>query len=479
MTRPTFPRARRALAALIAAGAPGVFPFATPSAAQSARAPDSRVAPLDARSRSEVIDSVAAFMERAYVSRDTARLIGRRLVERARAGAYDAAESPARFAELVTTDMRAINDDLHLSLRYDPANAGGLRRPGPRGIGGGPSASPDGDPPSPPPPTAEEIRRDPFLRTARRQNYGLTRLEILPGNVGYLEISGFLGAPGADEVIGNAMRFLSATDAVIIDVRRNGGGSGIMSHMIFSHFLPATPVPTIRVVNPAAGASTDMKSFAKVPGPRRPDVPLYVLTSRRTASAAEEFSSVLKNLGRATVVGDRTAGAGHMVAALNAGHGFAVSVSFTRVTDPRSGREWERVGVQPDIAVAPELALQAAHAAALRKVAATAPDSAARRSALRIAEGAEAQVKPVAVDPARLARLAGKYEGGREVRLTRGALFYYPRPGVLAEPMIALGDDTFAVLGDLRLSFTGEGGSMRLTTESADGTRLSYARASR
>lgn len=465
-----------ATAAAIAATALVVPAASAQNAASNATRPATPApdAPLDPRAAGEVLDSLVAYMERTYVSRDTAQLIARHLRERARAGAYAAAESPARFAELVTSDMRAINDDLHLSLRFAPAGAASMGRPGPRGVEGGPGPAPGGE--APPPPTAEQVRRNPSLRAARRQNYGLTRLEILPGNVGYLEISGFMGAPGADQTIAHALRFLEATDAIVIDLRRNGGGSGIMSHLVLSHFLDANPVPTIRVVNPAADRTTEMKSFATVPGPRRADVPLYLLTSRRTASAAEEFSSVLKSLGRATIVGDRTAGAGHMVAAFNAGHGFVASISFTRVTDARTGAEWERVGVQPDVRVDPELALQAAHAAALRTIAAS--DSSARRSAVRIAEALEAQLRPVAVDERLLSRYAGTYEGGREVRLVRGQLVYHPRPGALAEPMVPLGRDTFAVTGDTRLSFAGEGAATRLTTESADGTRLSYPRVS-
>ncbi|MDF1505976.1 S41 family peptidase, partial [Roseisolibacter sp. H3M3-2] len=300
-------------------------------------------APLTAAARAEVIDTVAARMARMYVSADTARLIADRLRARLRAGAYDTAAAPARFAELVTTDLRAVNGDLHLGLRH----AGGA----------GPGRAPAGPPP------------------ARSTNFGLTKVEVLPGNVGYLEITGFQGAPGYEEAVADALRFLSRTDALIVDVRRNGGGSGAMSHLVFSHFLGETPVPTIRVVERGTGRDEIERSVARVPGPRRPDVPLYVLTSQGTGSAAEEFSFVLKNQGRATIVGDRTAGAGHMVRAVPAGHGFVVSVSITRVTDPKTGKEWERDGVQPDLRVPAERALEAAHAAALRTVAQQADSS--------------------------------------------------------------------------------------------------------
>ena len=283
-----------------------------------------------------------------------------------------------------------------------------------------------------------------------------------------------MGAPGVEDVVANALRFLERTDAIIIDVRRNGGGSGEMSHLVFSHFLPAEPVPTIRVVNRATGERREQKSLATVPGPRRPDVPLYVLTSQATGSAAEEFSFVLKNLGRATIVGDRTAGAGHMVGGFPVGHGFVGGVSLTRVTDPKTGREWERVGVQPDVAVSPERALDVAQVAAMRKIAARDSSAESRRTLELVAETIEARGRGVRVDAARLARLAGAYEGDRSVEAIDGKLWYRRRAGVPDE-MVPLGGDRFAV-GATRFTFEPSGATQRLTVERPDGTRLSYAR---
>src|SRR6185436_10968381 len=294
-------------------------------------------APLTRATQTAVINSVIDRLGSTYIDADTGRLIGDHLRTRLNGNAYAALTNPAQFADVVTNDLRAVNGDLHLGLRYAPNG------PGPAVTGGG---------------------NDP-----RFINYGIGRVEILDGNIGYLEITGFAGAPGYEEVVGDALRLLARTDAIIIDVRRNGGGSSEMSHLVFSHFPPSTPVPTIRVQRrgsePALRSSID-----KVPGPRRTDVPLYVLTSQGTASAAEEFSFVLKNQRRATIVGSRTAGAGHMVNSFPAGSGFSVSLSITRVTDASSKKEWERVGVQPDVAVPTEHALDAAYVAALRTVAA-------------------------------------------------------------------------------------------------------------
>ena len=314
------------------------------------------------------------------------------------------------------------------------------------------------------------------MRDAVEHNYGLGRAEILAGNVGYLEITGFMGAPGAEDAIAAALRFLERTDAIILDVRRNRGGSGMMSHVLFSHFLPAQPVPTIRVKSRIEGMSRDQTSVAEVPGPRRPDVPLWLLTSRGTGSAAEEFSFVLKNLGRATLVGDRTAGASHMVQMYALPQGFVAGVSITRVSDPRTGSEWEAIGVQPDVHVEPERALAVAHAAALRKLIAAAREPGRQRALEMLVEWVEARDRPIAVDREHLAALVGTYEGEREVRLVDGWL-EYRRGQRMSSPLVALGGEQFSLDGESRLEFAPGSPSPRLTVEQPDGSRVSYRRA--
>lgn len=393
--------------------------------------------------RAAVIDSAVANLQRTYVDADTARAIGERLRARLAAGAYDGLDQAPQFAESVTRDLRSVNGDLHLSLRYVPAAA----QQGAAGAMGG----------------------DP-----RSQNFGLARLEILDGNVGYLEITAFMGAPGNEAVVADALRFLARTDAVIIDVRRNGGGSSEMSHLVFSHFLAAEPVETIKVRRRLPNEPTIRHSMATVPGPRRPDVPLYVLTSQATGSAAEEFAFVLKNQKRAMIVGTRTAGAGHMVTFVNIGNGFGMGLSITRVSDPATGAEWERVGVQPDLAVSAEAALAEAHVVALRAVLSSATDAERKRIVARLLVLAEARRRPVPVDPARLARFAGVYEG-RVVSVVDGQLRYARRDGGIAEQMVVLGNDRFAI-GAAQFRFGFEGSAVRLSIELGDGTTVSFVK---
>jgi retinol-binding protein 3 len=411
-------------------------------AATSANQAAAQTPALDARVRSAVIDSIAVRLERQYVDLDTARMIGAALRARLKAGAYDTITTPARFAEVVTRHMRLVNNDRHLSLQAQGGAPGG---------GGGPQGP-----------------------NARQQNFGISRVEVLPGNIGYLEIRGFMGQAGYQPILASALKTLENTDGLIIDVRRNGGGSSEMSHMLFSHFLSAQPVNTIKVFQRATNNTQMRQSFAEVVGPRRTDVPLYLLTSQGTASAAEEFSFVLKNAHRATLVGDRTAGAGHMVNVNSIGHGFAVGISITRVMDARTGLEWEGAGVQPDVKVAPELALDVAHAAALRRIAPT--RSGVERALLeRTAESLDARVKPVAVDAAKLRQWVGAYDEGRSIAYREGRLWYSRREGVMADELIPLAGDRFAVNGAARVSFV-SGPRVVMTVEGPDGTRLSYVR---
>jgi len=272
----------------------------------------------------------------------------------------------------------------------------------------------------------------------------------------------------------DALRFLSRTNALIIDLRKNRGGGGNYSHLLFSHFLGETPTPTI-LVRSLHSAKPDLRqSLAKVPGPRRTDVPLYVLTSRGTGSAAEEFSFVMKNKHRATLVGTRTAGAGRMVRGVPIGHGFSFGVSITQVTDPETGREWEQVGVLPDMDVPSEKALAVAHTAALKNTLASTKDPMAVGTLKRLIEALEASSRPLSPDSRRVAHFAGIYEG-REVAEKDGRLTYARRQGAPGQELIHLSGTRFA-LGQsaIQVVFEEKDGKRALTLENPDGTQVTF-----
>ena len=435
--------------------------------AQTPSATPSSPPPLTAAMRRAVVDTLGARLRRHYVDADTGVLIANRIHDRFAAGAYDTITSPGRFAEALTVDLRGVNGDRHLNVTYNPSSPGA--RPGPDGLQM-PAVLPQPVLPTGAPPTT------PGANAARRTNYGLARIDILPGNVGYLDIRGFSGAQMVIPAIKSALEYLQGTDAIIFDLRRNGGGSPFSVNIIISHFTTGDTVPSLTVKNRSGNQTFTRYTFANVPGPRRPTVPLYVLTSGATASAGEDFTFVLKNMKRATIVGGTTAGAGHNNATLDIGEGFAASVSFTRVVDPKTGAEWERVGVSPDVPVEPARALDVAHALALKTIAEKETDTRWKRILDLTREGIEAQASPRAVAASTLAAYAGQYVGGRTVVVDNGRLMYSAREGQPLEPLIALSDSTFA-LGAARLSFERDGsGKYRLRAAPPEGEALTYAR---
>ena len=439
-------------------------PAARPVAGTAADMPSAAQGAFDVAARRAVVDSIVELLGRHYVDADTGTLIGRVLADQAKSGAYDRVSDPFRFAEMLTSDLRAVNGDKHLVVQYDPEHP--AMRPGPEGIRmmsrtAGPRREPPAD----------------VVAAIRRSHFALGKVDVLPGNIGYFEIRGFSGMPEARDAVSDALKYLQYTDAIIFDLRRNGGGSPDLVNFIISHFTGPDTLASLTVTNRSGGEKFTRYTLASVPGPRRTDVPVYVLTSGFTASAGEDFSFVFKNLGRATIVGQPTAGAGHNNAMLDAGHGFGVSVSFTRVADPKTGAEWERIGVQPDVAVDQADALLTAQQLAVQKIVATVTGDAERKAALAaLDETLGAQLRPHAVPAKTLASYAGEYEGGRKVTVVGDKLAYSPRPGAPADTLVALSDTLFGV-GEKRVAFEKTAkGAMQVRLSAPGGGALTYAR---
>ncbi len=399
------------------------------------------------------MDSLASLLVRVYVDADTGRIIADHIRARLASGAYESYAEPAEFSRAVMRDLRSVNGDQHLGMGYDPGAP--VDRLGPEGLvfageeGGEDSAAVEA--------------------MARGFHHGLGRLELLTGNVGYAELTGFFDGAGAERMMLAALEYLRDADAVVLDLRGHGGGSGDMSNWLLSHFLGGASLLTLRVAERVNGVVRDRYTLADVPGPRRPDVPLFVLTSRRSASAAEDFVFILDNLGRAVVVGDTTAGAGHNNTLLSLGHGFAASISFSRVTDPRTGREWERVGIAPDIAVPAGDALAAAHLAALDTLAERAPRPASAQRLRLLRETAAATHHPVAIGEATLRAFAGRY-GDRRITVRDGSL-WYARGSMPEVRLIPLSDSRFTLpeRPAVRLEFRADADGVRLVLTQPDG----------
>jgi hypothetical protein len=318
-------------------------------AQQFDRGPDTTI---DAATRNRVIEGVLQRIEEGYVFPAKAGEMTRAVRERARRGEYGSIVSAHALADSLTAHLQGVSHDRHLRVVYRS-----------RGV---PDEPPAADP-------TEKDRRE-QLEFGRQVNYGFEHAERLAGNVGYLEIRSFgFDAEMVDSTLAAAMNFLANTEALIIDVRRNGGGDPEMVAAVCSYLLPPKTLinkfywrPLNRWDEFRTGAVTGRRYGTTKP--------VYVLTSDETFSGAEEFAYDIQTQRRGEVVGDTTGGGAHPGGLRRVTERFGVWVPSGRAVNPITGTNWEGVGVRPDVPVAAKDALRTAHRRALERLLATERD---------------------------------------------------------------------------------------------------------
>jgi hypothetical protein len=216
-------------------------------------------------------------------------------------------------------------------------------------------------------PSAEERQRMRVMQG--KNNFGFEKVERLEGNVGYLELHGFMDAEAAGDTAAAAMNFLAHTDALIIDLRQNGGGSPGMVALLCSYLFANERKHLNDLVwrGPEGERVEQWWTVPHVAGRHYANEDVYLLTSKRTFSAAEEFTYNLQALKRATVVGETTGGGAHPGGPRPINDHFVIWVPSGRAVNPITKTNWEGTGVKPDVLVPAELALKTAHLAALHK----------------------------------------------------------------------------------------------------------------
>ena len=371
-----------------------------PAAAQPQPAPRPPAAPADRPVNSQaVVAEVRRIIAERYVLPERRPALDAVLAEGLSAGRYNVADAAA-LAQRINADLARVGRDRHLNFNYDPRQAERLAAPSGPPVPGSASA---------------------FERRARAANHGISELRVLPGNVRYMAYDGFMWiGPETGAALDTAMQFLSGGDAVIIDLRRNGGGSPEAVQYVVSHFLPPDrPLVTFHMNGEASPER--LASLRELRAPRMVGKPLYVLTSSGTASAAEEFAGHVGGYRIGELVGATTAGAGFRNDLVSIPGGFVLSVSVGRAVLASTGKDWEAVGLAPTVATPIESALDAAHAHALRRQLSSlqGPE---RADLEAVAEGIEARSRPNA-PAAPLAAYAGTY-GERSVFLEDGKLWY-------------------------------------------------------
>ena len=370
---------------------------------------------IDAKTQAAVIDSITAALNETYVFADRAARMDSLLRANLASGAYRDLTDPADFMARLQEDVAKIYFDKHMGMGALPP---GTVIPNPAEVD---------------PYASEEFRE-----RMRRANYAFRKAEILPGNVGYVKFNQFVDTDLAGQTAAAAMAFVANADALIIDLRENGGGNASMIQLL-AGYLFKDSVHLIDWYSRREDKTTQSWSNDWVPGRTMYDTPVYVLVSGRTGSAAEEFTFDLKNHKRATIVGETTGGAGNTVEfrVYNVGSFLAgLKLPNAQALDPETNTGWEAVGVKPDIEVPADKALAAAHVDAIKKLEEKAKDEDEKAVLAWARAGIERELSPYAPSAKELKQYMGVY-GPRKFFVEGSKLVYQRegRPKMIAVPM--------------------------------------------
>jgi hypothetical protein len=295
---------------------------------------------VDAPARAQTIDGASAQLDTFYVFPEVARRIADSLHARLKRGAYDRYTNGVMFAKALNDEVREISHDKHMGVQYS-VNPIPVRPPGP-----------------PPAPTAEQLKR--MQSQMDGVNCGFQKVERLDGNVGYLKFDFFADPEMCGPTASAAMNFVAGARALIVDMRENGGGSPAMVTYVASYlFNDSTHLNDLW--DRKSGNTTQFWTKPTVLGRKfGGDKPVFVLTSSRTFSGAEEYTYNLKTQKRATIVGETTGGGAHPVAGRRINEHFIIAVPGARAINPITHTNWEGVGVEPDVKVPAKDALATA-----------------------------------------------------------------------------------------------------------------------
>jgi hypothetical protein len=328
------------------------------SSAVLAQMSPSPTKPINATERAAVIAKLGQQLRSQYIFPAVAAKTAASLSVKAAHGDYREDKTTTAFAKALSSDLSSIGNDKHLRVKFAP----------------GFSQQPQNADKAPTPKEMAQMNAE-MRSSAASESYGISRVQLLPGDVSYIDLRNF-GHPEFDGAAYDAaMSLVAGTKALILDLRRNGGGTPDGVAYLISHFFPVGDARHLNDIYVRADNST--RQYWTIPSamPRFAG-PIYVLTSHLTGSGAEECAYDLQTQKRATLVGETTDGAANPGGYISIGHGFTAFVPMARPINPITKTNWEHVGVKPDIAVPAGSAMKVAYTAILNDSAKKSTDTA-------------------------------------------------------------------------------------------------------
>lgn len=280
--------------------------------------------------KSDIVNRLADLMNRNYVFPEKGKAMHDLIKKKLADGDYEEFSTQQAFVEQLDQDLKSIIYDKHIRVRYDQERFEAIRSGRPAG------------------------GRSPQF------NYGFQEVKIIDGQIGYLDLRGFADIRFAEDAAKKAMDELINADAIIFDLRQNGGGSPSMVRFLSSYLFGQEPVHLNTFYWRPADRYQELWTDPALASQSKPDIPVYILTSDYTFSAAEGFTYHLQSLERATVIGEVTGGGAHPGGPMIIADGFFVNIPQGRAINPVTKTNWEGVGIIPHIQTSSEEALDKA-----------------------------------------------------------------------------------------------------------------------
>jgi hypothetical protein len=372
--------------------------------------------------RQAVVLDVVRIAREKYVLPELGGQIAQAIQAKQEQGGYNHILEASQLVDTLTSDLRQASNDQHWQVSYDSK------------LTSAQYADEDAI-------DAEAL--DLLKEKLRKSNFGIAKVEHMPGNIGYVDLHGFawIGFPGAGDSIVAAMQLVAYCDALIFDMRQNRGGEVETLQLYLSYLVNDDPRHYDTFHYRPTDEYQQFWTYHYVPGKRMPDVPIYILTSTSTGSGGEAFAYILKNLRRATVIGETTLGAAHTTDMEIVQENFQVEFPSGRSISPFTKGDWEGTGVVPDLSVSREDAMSVAHLYALEQLIKQCKDDRQKRLLDWDLEIAKNQYAPVAVEETTLSRYIGQY-GDRAFTLVDGSLVY-SRQGLSTTKLVPLSKNRF------------------------------------
>ncbi|NHJ49704.1 MAG: S41 family peptidase [Asgard group archaeon] len=360
---------------------------------------------IDKKIISKMIDEITKLLNERYIFKDVAKKIDETLQKKFEDGEFNDAKDAQTFAVKVDKVLQEISNDGHLHILYDPYRMEQL-------IADREMSEKEKD----------KIKKERIARL-KKSNFGFNKLEILEGNIGYLDLRRFCHTDFAAETASYAMNFLANTDSIIIDMRNNGGGEPEMVVLIASYFIKKrTMFNTFD--RPFEGYVEQYWTLPYVPGKSLCDKELYILTSKRTYSAGEDFTYGMQCQKRATIIGETTGGGAHPINFFSILDKLILNLPTGRSINPISKTNWEGVGVKPDIPIEADFAFHKAYELALDNVIKKAKDKGQKLILEYAKKKMLSEIQEVNVDLKILEQYQGKY-GNNDIKLEDSTLTFY------------------------------------------------------